>query len=197
MKKVLLILAEGFEVLEASAFIDVMGWNLEEGDRSTQLFTCGLKKEITSTFNQKFVVDFLINEIDVNAYDALAIPGGFEQYGFYKDAYNDEFLDLIRSFKEQNKIIASICVGALPLGRSGVLKGKNGTTYNTSARQGELQGFGVNVVNEPIVIDKNIITSCGPSTAIDVAFLLLQHLTSQKNTDEVRKLMGFGAIDNS
>jgi len=174
-----------------------MGWNLEEGDRSTQLFTCGLKKEITSTFNQKFVVDFLINEIDVNAYDALAIPGGFEQYGFYKDAYNDEFLDLIRSFKEQNKIIASICVGALPLGRSGVLKGKNGTTYNTSARQGELQGFGVNVVNEPIVIDKNIITSCGPSTAIDVAFLLLQHLTSQKNTDEVRKLMGFGAIDNS
>jgi 4-methyl-5(b-hydroxyethyl)-thiazole monophosphate biosynthesis len=194
MKKVLLILAEGFEVLEASAFIDVMGWNFEEGDRSTQLFTCGLKKEIKSTFNQRFVVDYLIDEIDVNAYDALAIPGGFEQYGFYKDAYNEKFLDLIRRFKVKNKIIASICVGALPVAKSGILKGKNGTTYNNSVRQGALKEFGVNVLNQSIVLDDNIITSCGPSTAIDVAFLLLEHLTSEKNTDEVRKLMGFDEI---
>ena len=50
MKKVLLLLAEGFEVFEASVFIDVFGWNLVEGDNSTQLFTCGLRKEINSSF---------------------------------------------------------------------------------------------------------------------------------------------------
>ena len=53
MKKILLLLAEGFEFFEASVFIDVMGWNLAEGDGSTQLFTCGLRKEIKSSFNQK------------------------------------------------------------------------------------------------------------------------------------------------
>ena len=46
MKKVLLLLADGFETFEASVFIDVIGWNLVEGDKSTELFTCGLKKEI-------------------------------------------------------------------------------------------------------------------------------------------------------
>ena len=95
MKKVLLLLAEGFEILEASVFIDVIGWNFVEGDNSTELFTCGLKKEIKSSFNQRFVVDYLIDEIDINLFDALAIPGGFEIYGFYNDAYNEKFLNLI------------------------------------------------------------------------------------------------------
>ncbi len=109
MKKVLLLLSEGFEIYEASVFIDVMGWNLEEGDGSTRLFTCGLRKQVKSAFKQCFVVDFLIDEIDADAFDALAIPGGFEVYGFYKDAYHDKFLNLIRTFKAQNKIVASVC----------------------------------------------------------------------------------------
>ncbi|PWH85392.1 DJ-1/PfpI family protein [Brumimicrobium oceani] len=191
MKKVLLVLAEGFELLEASAFIDVIGWNLEEGNGRTQLFTCGLKKEIKSTFNQTFIADFLIDEIDVNAYDALAIPGGFEQYGFYKDAYGEKIQNLIRSFHSKDKIIASICVGALPLGKSGILKGKNATTYGNPDRRKSLEDFGAHVVNEQIVADNRIITSHGPSTALEVAFLLLENLTTKQNTNQVKKLMGF------
>ena len=52
MKKILLLLAEGFETLEASVFIDVIGWNLTEGDGTTQLFTCGVNKEIKSSFKR-------------------------------------------------------------------------------------------------------------------------------------------------
>jgi 4-methyl-5(b-hydroxyethyl)-thiazole monophosphate biosynthesis len=192
MKKVLLLLPEGFETFEASVFIDVIGWNLVDGDHSTELFTCGLKKEIKSTFNQRFIVDYLVSEIDVNAFDALAIPGGFEEYDFYKEAYDERSLDLIRRFKAENKIIASICVGALVLGKSGVLTGKNGTTYNKKPiRHETLRGFGVNVLNEPIVVDDNIITSWNPSTAIDVALLLLEMLTSKQNADYIRWMMGF------
>lgn len=191
MKKVLLLLADGFEVFEASVFIDVVGWNLVEGDRSTQLFTCGLRKELKSSFNQRFIVDYLINDIDINDFDALAIPGGFEIYGFYKDAYDDKFLDLIKRFKENNKFIASVCVGALPMGKSGVLKDKNGTTYNSVVRREALQQFGVNVINEPIVVDDNMITSWNPSTAINVALLLLENLTTKDNADKIRHLMGF------
>ena len=191
MKKVLLLLADGFEIFEASVFIDVIGWNLVEGDCSTQLFTCGLKKEIKSSFNQRFIVDFVVDEIDITLFDALAIPGGFEVYGFYDDAYDEKFLELIRSFKSNNKIIASICVGALPLGKSGILKDKKATTYNNVVRLEALQGFGVNVINEAIVIDDNIITSWNPSTAVNVALLLLEQLTTKNNADNIRKLMGF------
>jgi len=193
MKKVLLLLADGFETFEASVFIDVIGWNLVEGDCTTELFTCGLKKEIKSSFNQRFIVNYLISDIDISSFDALAIPGGFEEYGFYNDAYNDKFLDLIRAFKANNKIIASICVGALPLGKSGILKGKKATTYNSTIRQDALQGFGVNVINQPIVMEDNIITSWNPSTAMDVALLLLELLTTKTNANKVRKLLGFNS----
>jgi protein deglycase len=191
MKKVLLLLADGFEIYEASVFIDVIGWNLVEGDNSTQLFTCGLRKEIKSSFNQRFIVDHLVSDIDISEFDALAVPGGFEVYGFYKDAYDEQFLDIIRGFKAQNKFIASICVGALPLGKSGILKGKTATTYNNPIRRAALQGFGVEVINQRIVTDDNMITSWNPSTAVDVALLLLEHLTTKDNADKVRRLLGF------
>ena len=191
MKKTLLLLANGFEILEASAFVDVMGWNLKEGDYSTELFTCALKKEIKSSFNQTFKVDYLINELDVNSFDALAVPGGFKDFNYYKDAYNEDFLNVIRSFNQQNKIIATVCVGALPIAKSGALKNKKGTTYNSSEYRKELKNFGVVLINQSIVEDENFITSCGPSTATDVAFILLEKLTNKDNTKKVRELMGF------
>lgn len=191
MKKILLLLSEGFEIYEASVFVDVMGWNLEEGDGSTKLYSCGLRREIKSAFNQCFVVDLLVDEVNINDFDALAIPGGFEIYGFYNDAYNEQFLNLIRAFKKQDKCIASICVGALPLGKSGVLKGKKATTYNMQVRRDALRSFGVDVVDEPMVEADNMITSWNPSTAIHVAYRLLEKLTSTENTKAVQKLMGF------
>ena len=190
-QKILLLLANGFEILEASAFIDVMGWNLEEGDNSTKLYSCGLKKEVNSSFNQKFVVNYLVNEVDIDSFHALVIPGGFKNYGYYEDAYNIEFLKIIREFNSQNKIIASVCVGALPLVKSGILKNKNATTYYQTEYRQILKNNGVVVSNEQIEIDDNLITSNGPSTAVEVAFILLKRLTSKENTLLVRKLMGF------
>ena len=191
MKKVLLLLANGFEFFEASVFIDVMGWNMEEGDCSTKLYVCGVTKEIKSAFDHKLIADYQIDEVNVNEFDALAIPGGFEVYDFYNDAYSDKFLDLIREFRANDKIIASICAGALPLGKSGILRGKNGTTYRSTVRRGALKNFGVNVLDQPIVIDDNMITSWNPSTAAGVAFLLLEMLTTQENAEKVKQLMGF------
>jgi protein deglycase len=192
MKKVLLLLADGFETYEASVFIDVIGWNQVEGDKSTQLFTCALRREIKSSFNQRLLVDYLVEDIDPQEFDALAIPGCFEVFDFYKDAYNEDFLRLIRMFNAQSKIIASVCVGALPIARSGVLTNRRATTYNlTAIRQEELESYEVNVLNEPIVTDCNVITSWNPSTAIDVAFLLLERLTSKEQSNYIRKIMGF------
>jgi len=150
-----------------------------------------LRKEIKSSFNQRLIVDHLVSEIDVSEFDALVVSGGFEVFDFYKDAYDELFLDIIRGFKAQNKFIASMCVGALPLGKSGILKGKTATTYNNPIRREALNGFGVHVINQRIVTDDNMITSWNPSTAVDVALLLLEHLTTKDNADKVRRLLGF------
>jgi 4-methyl-5(b-hydroxyethyl)-thiazole monophosphate biosynthesis len=193
MKKTLLLLAKGFESFEASAFVDVLTWNLIDGDHETEIVTCGIDKVITSTGNIKVSVDITIDEVDVDAFDALAIPGGFEECGFYDDSYQDVFLELIREFNRKNKIIASICVGALPLGKSGILVARNATTYNMKdgIRQTQLKEYGVNIINEPIVIDKNIITSWNPSTALNVALKLLELLTTKEKSDFIKNIMGF------
>lgn len=194
MKKVLLLLADGFEIFEASAFIDVCGWNLVDGDGSTKVIICGLHKEISSTFGVKLIADITVDELEVDDYDALAIPGGFAEYNFYDEAYSEHFLEIIRSFHKKGKIIASICTGALPIGKSGILEGRCGTTYNKGGiRQSTLRSFGVTVLDEPIVEDRNIITSWNPSTALEVAFRLLEKLTNKTNTNKIKSLMGFEA----
>jgi 4-methyl-5(b-hydroxyethyl)-thiazole monophosphate biosynthesis len=191
--KTLLFLAKGFETMEFSAFVDVMGWARNDYGYDVQVVTCGFLKKVISTFNIPVIVDKTIDEINVDDYDALAIPGGFEEFDFYKEAYDERFLDLIREFDLKRKIIATICVAALPVGKSGVIKNRRATTYhlNGAYRQKQLEEFGVNVVNEPIVVDGNIITSYCPETASGVAFKLLEMLTSKEKMELVKFAMGF------
>ncbi|EMJ5873285.1 TPA: DJ-1/PfpI family protein [Clostridioides difficile] len=191
--KVLVFLAKGFETMEFSVFVDVMGWAHNDYGHDIDVVTCGFKKQVMSTFNIQVLVDKTIEEVCVDDYDALAIPGGFEEFGFYDEAYDSSFLNLIREFNSKEKIIASICVAALPVGKSGVLKNRKATTYHlkNGKRQRQLSEFDVNVVNEPIVVDKNIITSYCPETAPHVAFKLLEMLTSKEQMDEVKLAMGF------
>ncbi|WAT01922.1 DJ-1/PfpI family protein [Rouxiella chamberiensis] len=112
--------------------------------------------------------------------------------GFYEDAFDERLLCLIRKFNAQNKIIASVCVGALPIAKSGVLQERTGTTYHLSSdRQKQLSEMGVNVVQRSIVVDGNIITSQSPATAMDVAFTLIEKLTSKANVERIKVGMGF------
>ncbi|MDP4268235.1 MAG: DJ-1/PfpI family protein [Bacteroidota bacterium] len=191
--KTLLLLAKGFETMEFSVFVDVMGWARNDYGYDVHVVTCGFKKEVVSTFNIPISVEKTIDEIKINDYDALAIPGGFEEYGFYEEAYDEKFLNLIREFDKSGKIIATICVAALPVAKSGVLRGRKATTYHLkdAYRQKQLKEFGVDVVNEPIVVDKNIITSYCPETAPGVAFKLLEKLTSYEKMETVKKAMGY------
>lgn len=193
MKKILLLLANGFESYEASVFTDVFGWNLLEGDGSTKLDSVGLHPVLDCTWGYRCLPNFQLNEINIDDYDALVIPGGFEEAGFYVDAYDEQFFEVIRNFDKQEKLIASICVAALSIGKSGVLKNRKGTTYTfeNNTRRDQLAEFGVNLVNERIVQDRNIITSSSPETSLDVAFMALEQLTSTANMQEVKRRMGF------
>jgi 4-methyl-5(b-hydroxyethyl)-thiazole monophosphate biosynthesis len=117
----------------------------------------------------------------------------FEAAGFYEDAYTEPFLDVIRAFDRAGKPIAAICVGALPLARSGVLAGRRATTYKLlgGKRRQQLAEMGAEVVEASLVHDGNVITSTAPSTAVDVALALVEMLTSPENAGNIRKMMGF------
>jgi 4-methyl-5(b-hydroxyethyl)-thiazole monophosphate biosynthesis len=54
-----------------------------------------------------------------------------------------------------------------------------------------LADFDVLVQDQPIVQDRNIITSTSPATAVDVALALVEALTDRANALEIRRLMGF------
>lgn len=193
MKQILLLLCKGVEIYEAAAFYDVLGWSGEYGAEAIKVVTVGLQTEVQGTFGIKIIPDTLLSAVNVDEFDALAIPGGFETYGYYEEAYSKPVVNLIRRFEELGKSIASICVGALPLANSGILKGRRATTYHLreGVRRKQLAGFGVNVLDEPIVIDGNVITSTSPATAMEVAFELLARITSVENSRHIREMMGF------
>ena len=188
-KKVLLFLAQGFEEYEASVFTDVLGWSRVYGNEPVDLITTGLRPQIKCTWNLLVTPEMKFEKINVRDFDALAIPGGFENAGFYEDAYDKRFLSLIREFDKQGKVIASVCVGAMPIGKSGILKGRNATTYDLleGFRRKQLADFGAKVQDARIVIDKNIVTSTGPSTGLDVSFKLLEMLTNIENVNLIKK----------
>ena len=191
--KVLVFLAKAFETMEFSVFIDVLGWARVDYGHDITVETCGFKDTVLSTFNIPVIVDKTIEEINADEYDALAIPGGFREFGFYDEVYDERFLNLVREFDAKGKIIASVCSGAMPIGKSGALKNRKGTTYhlNGGFLQKQLKEFGVDVINEPVVVDANIITSYCPETAPKVAFELLKMLTSEDEMTVVKKAMGF------
>ena len=192
-KKVLLFLAQGFEEYEAGVFTDVIGWSRVIGKEPVEVITTALRPEVRCKWNFNVRPEIEFDKINTKDYDALAIPGGFEDAGFYEDVFDERFLNLIREFDKEGKIIAAVCAAAIPVGKSGVLDGRNATTYDLSDgfRRKQLADFGAHVQDKHIIIDKNIITSTGPATGLDVSFKLLEMLTSIENVNEVKYHMRF------
>lgn len=190
-KRVLLLLADGFELLEASGFTDVFGWATIDGTEPVELVSAGLRTPLRTTFGFAAIPDALIDTLDLDSFDALALPGGFGTAGYYDDALSLPFLDIIRHFAGRNAPIASVCVASLALGAAGILQGKRATTYHQTggSRRAQLEGYGATFIDVPVVVDGAIISSTGPGTGIEVAFALLAMLTSSANADAVRNLM--------
>ncbi len=157
------------------------------------MVTTAFHAEKKCTWNLIVRPELEFEKVNVQDFDALAIAGGFEKAGFYEDAYDERLLNLIRAFDREEKTIASVCVSALPIGKSGVLKNRKATTYDLmdGFRRKQLADFGAVVLHESVVVDKNIITSTGPSTGLEVAFKLVEMLSSQENVAEIKKYMRF------
>ena len=197
--KILLFIPKGVELIELSAFTDVFGWAREHGKLNIEVCTGGFTKNVCTAFGNTFTVDYVFESIsdlqllNNEDYIALAIPGGFENSGFFEDAYDERLMGLVQLFNTKKKPIATICTAAFILAKAGVLIGKNATTYNklNGRKQRQLSSMGVNIIDEPIVCDDNLITSYGPASAPYVAFELLSMITSKEFSDRVKDMMCF------
>jgi 4-methyl-5(b-hydroxyethyl)-thiazole monophosphate biosynthesis len=198
VKNVLLLMCDGTELLEAAAFVDVMGWSTSYGTVPVTVTTaCAEGSEVTCTFGVRVGVDRRCSEIRAADFDALAIPGGFESFDFYMDAFSPAVQALIGQFAGLEKPIAAICVGALPLAKSGALRGRRATTYHLmdGRRKRQLSDLGAIVSDDMLVEDGPFITSSSPATAVEVALRLLERVGGAENAAAVRGLMGFAARD--
>ena len=190
-KRVLILLSNGFEVMEAGCFTEILGWASIYGNTQFDQLSVGLRSPIKTTFGFDVLPEALLDEIDPDDFDALVIPGGFGDAGFYEEALSEPFLNVIRSFHSRRAPIAAVCVSALSLGAAGILEGRRATVYHQvgGKRKAELESYGAIFVDEPIVIDGNLLTSTGPGTAVEVGLKLLETLSTPDFVEEIRKRM--------
>jgi protease I len=106
----------------------------------------------------KVKVDKTVEEVSVDDYDALLIPGGV---GNPDQLRGDEnAVSFVRSFAESKKPMAVICHGPWMLVESGVVRGKTVTSWPTL--QTDIENAGGNWVDKEVVVDEGIVTSRKP-----------------------------------
>ena len=178
MKKVLLMLADGCETLEALSVKDVCA---RAGIHCT---LCGVTgKNIITAHGIKVEADIEINNVDFNEYDALIIPGGLP--GAYNLRDNSIVVENVKKFYKEQRLIGAICAGPIVFNEAGILKGKTATSNpGFKDKIGE-----VNYKEAPVVVDGNIITSRGPATAIEFALTIIKELGYEKEYKELKEAM--------
>lgn len=85
----------------------------------------------------KFTLNYDFEQVDVNAYDGLVIPGGRAPEYL---RLNKRVLEIIQQFNEAGKPIAAVCHGAQLLAAAGILKGRHCSAYPACAPEVTLAG---------------------------------------------------------
>lgn len=180
MSKFLVFLADGFEDVEAIIVIDY----LRRADVDVHTVSVMDKLEVTSKSNIKIQADTLINDINIDDFDGLYIPGGTKGAETLRD--DDRVIEIIQKFNEEEKIIAAICAGPIVLNRAGVLADKKATSF-PSVRD-ELDNIGDYDDNTVVITDGNITTSRGAATTVYLAMRLVEILKGLDAVEDLKEV---------
>lgn len=177
-KKAVIILAEGFEEIEAIAPIDIL--------RRAGIDICvaSLNPEqslVTGAHCIQIQTEMSLDKVGTD-FDVCIFPGG---PGAKLLGESNLVKSLISTMFREDKIIAAICAApALVLAPTGILDGKKATCYPTFEKNfSESTTF----CNSKVVIDKNIITSRGPGTALDFSLAIVKKLTNENSTQILKE----------
>ncbi|MEM5870244.1 MAG: DJ-1/PfpI family protein [Candidatus Aenigmatarchaeota archaeon] len=172
--RVLVLLADGFEEIEAITVIDVLRRAGIEVDAVG--ITSGW---VTGSHNINVMADKKLNEIDIEKYDGIVLPGGSKGVAnLLKSSKVKEFLE---KMNEKGKLIAAICAAPSILAKYHLLDNKRATIYPGMEKELPYPR------DEKVVVDANIITSQGPGTALEFALAIVEKLLGKEKAWEVKK----------
>lgn len=180
MKKVYILLADGFECVEAIAPIDVMNRAGVELKR----VAVGPSLDVTSSHGLVTLhCDMLIDGADLSDGDVLILPGGNPGYINLREC--NEVLDLVRSYYNGGSLVAAICGAPTVLAAAGVARGRRVTCHTSViSDMGDYAYEGGRVVE-----DGNLITAAGAGVSIDFALAIAARLVSAETLSRVRQGM--------
>lgn len=174
MKKVCVLLAPGFEEVEALTVNDIM----RRAEVHCDLVSITDSTAVTSSHNVTVTADRILD--DNMDYDLVVLPGGIPGATNLRD--DERVINLLKKQNKENKLIGAICAAPIVLGKAGLTEGKNITSY--PGYEDELPNCDY-FEDEMVIVDGNIITSRGPATAMAFGYKLLEQLGEKHKVDAV------------
>ena len=174
MIKVSVLLADGFEEIEALTVVDLL--------RRAQIYvgTVSIMEDyvVHGAHGINVQAEDLFEEVNFADVDVIVLPGGMPGTNLKE---HEGVKRVVLDFAEKGKTLAAICAAPTVLGELGLLKGKRITCYPSV--ETEIQG--AVITKTPVAVDGNIITSRGVGTAIDFALELIAVLVGRERALKV------------
>ena len=179
-KRLGIVLFDDIEVLDFCGPFEVFSVTRENEERrreETSPFETWLvsqfERPVTTTGGMKVIPDTTFAACP--RLDILIVPGG---WGTRSEMHNDAMLAFVRAQAAQVETLASVCTGALILGKAGLLDGLRATTHWRSLQLMQELFPRVTVDHTSRVVQQEkIITSAGISAGIDMALqIVANHL---------------------
>ena len=175
MAKALILLAPGFEEIEALSIVDTLR------RAGVEVVTAGLRKGgIEGAHGVTVMPDSAMEAITIEDFDAVILPGG--NPGYVNLGKDQRVFDFAKKVFEAGKIVAAICAAPSVLAKGGILTGKKATIYPGM----EALLTGAKPVNERVVVDGNVVTSQGPGTALEFGITLVELLVGKQQAQKLK-----------
>jgi len=169
MKKVAVLLAEGFEEVEAVTPIDFLR------RAGIEVIIAGIGGTVLKGAHDVPITADMPVESLPGELDGAVVPGGLP--GASNIAASREATDILRDLYERGALVAAICAApAFVFGPLGFLQGRTATCY--PGCENDLTGAVFST--ERVVRDGNVITSRGPGTAAEFALEIIRYLEGEK-----------------
>ncbi len=166
MKKFALLISDGSEEIEALTPVDI----LRRAGIVCDVFSV-CKEFIKGSHGIVIKADKLINELCIEEYDGLIIPGGMPGAKIIAD--NITAKNAINVAVQGGKLVAAICASpAVVLAENGFLKCKKATCYPA---ENFVFALKEKYVEKDVVVDGNFITANGPKSAMSFSFAICDY----------------------
>jgi protein deglycase len=177
MKKVCVLLADGFEEVEALTPIDYMR------RAGLEVVVAGIDdRDVTGSHDIRVDADCTLDELDED-FDALVLPGG--KRGSANLAVNGEVVALVKSYVASGRLVAAICAApAVVLHKAAdVLKGKRFTSYPGT----EAEVTGARFSTDRVVVDGQLITARSAGCSGEFSIAIIGALLGAEKAEEIAK----------